>query len=367
MIQCDAKYYHGILLGTIMAFATVACTDDAPEINQKQIELLAIIRKVCDYQLDNPVARIDGPKKMWERAVFYLGVMATYQATDDNKYLEATQQWSEEQQFKIGPRKLHGDDQVIGQVYLALYDELKNEDLIQDIQASFDSSMEYSWQGRKIWNWCDGLFMAPPALAHLATVTQNTQYLDYMDSLWWDTYELLYDTEENLFYRDARYIDTVNVNGNKIFWSRGNGWAIAGIARVLTYLPPDDLRRVKYKEVFQNMAHAIAIRQDTSGLWTTGLNDSKEFPEPESSGTAFFTYAFAWGVNQNYLERDEFIPVIEHAWNGLVRNINDEGRLGRIQQPWHEPGVVYKDGHQEYGTGAFLMAGQELVQLYQDK
>ncbi len=359
------KYCLPIILG-IMTLTIAACTDNTPEITQEQSALINILRKVCDYQLDSPVARIDRPKEMWERAVFYLGVMATYQATDDRKYLSAALEWSEKQEFQIGPRKLHGDDQVMGQVYLALYDELKNPYMIQDIQASFDSSMMNHWQGRLVWNWCDGLFMAPPALAQLARITQSEKYITYMDSLWWETYEYLYDPEEHLFYRDARYKDTLNVNGQKIFWSRGNGWVIAGLARVLTFLPPDDLRRLKYIEVFQDMSYTIASRQGINGLWTTGLNDTEEFPELETSGTAFFTYAFAWGINQGYLEREIFMPVVQKAWDGLVNNVDDNGRLGRVQQPWDRPGVVYKDGHQEYGTGAFLIAGLEVALLYQN-
>ncbi|MEM6843533.1 MAG: glycoside hydrolase family 88 protein [Bacteroidota bacterium] len=358
------KYYCPIVFG-IIVLTVAACADNTPEIAQEQSALINILRKVCDYQLDSPVARIDGPKKMWERAVFYLGVMATYEVTHDRKYLDATWDWGKKQQFQIGPRKLHGDDQVLGQVYLTLYDEFKNPQMLRDIQASLDSSMLRLWQGRKVWNWCDGLFMAPPTLAHLAKITQNQQYTIYMDSLWWDTYDFLYDTEDHLFYRDARYKDTLNINGNKIFWSRGNGWVIAGITRVLNYLDVHDSRRLKYIQVFQEMAYAIAKRQGADGLWTTGLLDPDEFPESETSGTAFFTYAFAWGVNRGYLDSKLFIPIVENAWNGLLRNISEEGRLGRVQQPWHEPGVVYLDGHQEYGTGAFLMAGREVALLYQ--
>ncbi|MEQ9443840.1 MAG: glycoside hydrolase family 88 protein [Cyclobacteriaceae bacterium] len=350
----------------ILIGATLGCTDDAPEANQSDFrEIVSVLRKVCDYQLAHPVARVDGPKKMWERAVFYLGVMSTYQSTNDKRYLNAIWEWSQNQQFLIGPRKLHGDDQVLGQVYLALFDELKQLEMIRDIQVSFDSSMVHNWQGKKIWNWCDGLFMAPPALAHLAQITQNDKYINYMDSLWWDAYDLLYDTEEHLFYRDSRFKDTLNINGQKIFWSRGNGWVLAGIARMLTYLPPTAPGYSEYIRVFREMAQVIAARQRADGLWSSGLLDTEEFPEPETSGTAFFTYAFAWGINNGFLEKDIFMPIVEKAWNGLVQNVSQYGKLGSVQQPWDRPGPVYKDGHQEYGTGAFLLAGNELLTLYQ--
>ena len=61
---------------------------------------------------------------------------------------------------------------MIGQVYLELYDEYQDPAMIQDLVRTFDNLMQYSQQGRKVWNWCDGLFMkSPSAFAHLAQVT----------------------------------------------------------------------------------------------------------------------------------------------------------------------------------------------------
>ena len=51
-----------------------------------------------------------------------------------------------------------------------------------------------------------------------------------------DVTRQLLDRESGLYYRAPRYIGQRTANGRKIIWSRGNGWAFAGIARGLEYL-----------------------------------------------------------------------------------------------------------------------------------
>jgi len=89
-----------------------------------------------------------------------------------------------------------------------------------------------------LWWWCDALFMAPPVITLYAQHTGNEKYLDDMHTYYMETYNQLYDKEEHLFARDMRYLWDVNEkdikepNGKKIFWSRGNGWVIGGLAMV---------------------------------------------------------------------------------------------------------------------------------------
>src|SRR5690606_39956071 len=82
------------------------------------------------------------------------------------------------------------------------------------------------------WSWCDALFMAPPAFAKYYRLTGDEKYLDYLTEHWWKTSEYLYAQPENLFYRDDRFFDAKSPNGTKVFWSRGNGWVLAAIARI---------------------------------------------------------------------------------------------------------------------------------------
>jgi len=152
-------------------------------------------------------------------------------------------------------------------------------------------------------------------------------------------------------------------NGRKIFWSRGNGWVIAGIPRVLRYLPEDDPYYNRYVELFRTMAASIARVQGEDGLWRTNLADPDEYPMPETSGSAFFCYAMAWGVNNGVLEKQIYLPVVRKAWSGLVGAVSPEGKLGSVQvvSGWPEP--VSPENTHEYAVGAFLLAGSEVIKL----
>ncbi|HVZ17235.1 MAG TPA: glycoside hydrolase family 88 protein, partial [Terriglobales bacterium] len=214
-----------------------------------------------------------------------------------------------------------------------------------------------------VWWWCDALFMAPPAWARMYKITGERAYLDHMDRDWWLTSGKLYDPKENLYSRDASFLDKKEVNGQKLFWSRGNGWVMAGIVRVLQYMPKDYPSRSKYVEQLQQMADKVASLQGEDGLWRPGLLDSKAYPLPEVSGSAFFTYAIAWGINKKVLDRKRYEPVIEKAWHGLVSHVYQDGRLGCIQPIGAAPDSYKPTASYTYGVGAFLLAGSEVEKL----
>jgi rhamnogalacturonyl hydrolase YesR len=94
-----------------------------------------------------------------------------------------------------------------------------------------------------------------------------------------------------------------------------------------------------------------------------GLLDEDAYPLPENSGSAFFTYALAWGVNQGILDRHTYQPVVEKAWAGLLTHIYSDGRLGSIQPVGGAPGPYSETSSYVYGVGAFMLAGSEVYRL----
>jgi rhamnogalacturonyl hydrolase YesR len=211
------------------------------------------------------------------------------------------------------------------------------------------------------------LFMAPPALTRLAKATGDTRYLDYMDREWWLTSGHLYDPAAHLYSRDASYLDRHEKNGAKLFWSRGNGWVLGGLARVLPYMPADYPSRSRYVAQFREMAQAVAAIQGEDGLWRSGLLDSASYAHPEVSGSAFFTFALAWGINEGLLDRKTYEPVVARAWTGMLTHIYADGRLGSIQKIGAAPGELSPGGSYVYGVGAFLLAGSEVDKLAQHR
>ena len=214
-----------------------------------------------------------------------------------------------------------------------------------------------------IWWWCDALYMAPPAWSHLYKITGDTKYLAYLDHHWWLTAQYLYDPDEHLYYRDASFIGKKESNGKKVFWSRGEGWVMGGLARILQDIPKGYPSRAKYEQQFKEMAARIASLQGDDGLWRSGMLDPDAYVLPENSGSAFFTYALAWGVFSGTLDSATYAPVVAKAWKGLVSHIHADGRLDCVQQTGSGPAHYKASSSYVYGVGAFLLAGREVNRM----
>jgi rhamnogalacturonyl hydrolase YesR len=84
---------------------------------------------------------------------------------------------------------------------------------------------------------------------------------------------------------------------------------------------------------------------------------------PESSGTGFFCFGLAWGINHGILDRAEYLPAVKKAWAGLYRSVSPEGKVQFGQQVAAAPASVEKDSTHEYVTGTFLLAGSQVYKL----
>ena len=228
-----------------------------------------------------------------------------------------------------------------------------------------DTSLGFSQpdHGQELWSWCDALFMAPPTWLRLYAATGDEKYLNFAVTNFWRTTDFLYDKNENLFFRDSTFFKKTEANGQKVFWSRGNGWVFAGIVRALQYLPMNSPARPRFEQLFKDMAGKILSLQQADGLWRASLLDPQDFPTPEASGSALFTYGLAWGVNQGLLDRATFAPAVRKAWPALVGCVNADGRLTHVQPAGDRPVQFSADATSPYGGGVFLLAGSEVYRL----
>jgi rhamnogalacturonyl hydrolase YesR len=320
-------------------------------------------RKVADWELGWSQPYFD---REWTWSVLYAG----FTSLDDQKYRDAMEQMAEKFHWELRSEHPNADDQSIGQTYLEL-------DMLNPAQAKAEptrSALDDLLAGGAAripegqapipWWWCDALFMAPPVWSRMYAVTHEAKYLDYIDKHWQETSNLLYDPQRHLWYRDVTFLHKTNSQGNPIFWSRGNGWVIAGIARTLEYWQKDDPRRAHYENQLREMAAALAALQDKqSGLWHSDLLDAQDFPQPETSGSALITFAMAWGINHGLLDRGTYMPVVAKAWRGLVEQIYANGRLGNVQQTGAAPAHYLPGSSYDYGVGGFLLAGSEVEKL----
>lgn len=333
--------------------------DLSPKFKRSDIE--KALRKVADWQLDR--ARPDFNKD-WTYAALYAGFMALPTAVAGSRYQDAMLEMSKSFDWQLGPRIALADDQAIGQTYMQLYLEHHDPAMMAPTRQRFETVMQMPDNPAKpLWWWCDALFMAPPVLAELSKATGDRRYLTFLDREWSVTSAKLYDPAQHLFYRDASFLNQHEQNGRSIFWSRGNGWVMAGLVRVLEYMPQDDPLRSKYVHQLQEMAAAVAPLQGDDGLWRPGLLDADAYRLPENSGSAFITYALAYGVRKNFLDRKRYLPRVKKAWAGLLSHVYEDGRLGCIQPIGAAPGAFTATSSYVYGVGAYLLAGSEIYQL----
>jgi rhamnogalacturonyl hydrolase YesR len=289
-------------------------------------------------------------------------------------YSAALTDWAEKAKWSLLAQKsseTNADDLCIGQTYLDLYVAHPSPARIDPLKKRLDLFVEHinaepATATKITWFWCDALFMAPPVLARMSAVTGDQKYIDAMDTEYWRTVAALYDKEVHLFFRDGRFPEKKDARGKKIFWSRGNGWVLAGLARVLEYMPADYPTRPKYVALFKEMAAAIAPLQSSDGTWHSSLFDPTLFNGPETSGTSLFTYALAWGINNNLLDRKTYLPIIISAWRAMIADRRPDGLPGYVQSVAYQPNKTKPTGTQLYTTGTMLMDAVEIAKLPRD-
>ncbi|MFQ5526119.1 MAG: glycoside hydrolase family 105 protein [Thermoanaerobaculia bacterium] len=353
-------------IGLLVALTLSAgCGTEPRELGEGEDPLAAdriqeISRKVADWQL----AHSRREALEWTNAVFYSGVMAVYRLTGDDRYRAAMLEMGERNRWRLGSRFRHADDHAVAQTYLELYRLESDPRMHRAFRLSIERMIAEppDWpkphQTIDYW-WADALFMSPPALALLAEATGDEKYLALLDRLWRETHELLFDEAQGLYYRDLRFRNEAEPR----FWSRGNGWVLAGLARLLEVLPAERGGRGFYEETFRRLATRVVALQGSDGLWRSDLHGTVTSAPGESSGSALFCYALAWGVNRGLLTSEEAAPAARRAWVALYRNVDERGRLGWVQEPGAKPGSASSRDREPYGSGAFLLAAEQIAKL----
>ena len=317
----------------------------------------------------------------WDNAAYHTGNMEAYFLTGNEDFRVYSEAWAAHNRW-MGARSndrsrwkltygetddhvLFGDWQVCFQTYVDLYNLAPDDRKIRRAREVMEYEM--STPRRDYWWWSDGLYMVMPVMTKLYKVTHNRRYLDKLHEYLTYSDSIMFDADEHLYYRDAKYVYPrhKSTNGKKDFWARGDGWVLAGLAKVLQDLPTDYRHRDFFVQKFRDMAAAVARLQQPEGYWTRSMMDPAHAPGPETSGTAFFTYGMLWGVNNGYLDEATFRPVIEKAWKYLSETaLQKDGSVGYVQPIGEKaiPGQVV-DAHStaNFGTGAFLLAACEYV------
>ncbi len=321
---------------------------------------------------------IERPSNIWTRAVYYEGLIALYQTDKQQAYYDYALQWGEKHKWGLrgGIKTRNADNQCCGQTYIDMYliDNKQHPERVRDIKASVDSMMITGKMDD--WNWIDALQMGMPVFVKLGNLYNDTSYFRRMYEMYAFTKykhggKGLYNQAEKLWWRDKDFVPPYKEpNGDDCYWSRGNGWVVAALAKTLEALPKSDPHYNEYLQDFKDMCAALLPLQRTDGYWNVSLNDPNHFGGKEVSGTSLFIYGFAWGINNGILDKKIYGSSITKAWNAMCKEaVHKDGKLGYVQGTGKEP----KDGQpvsytntpdfEDYGLGCFLLAGTEIYRM----
>ncbi|MFT4204035.1 MAG: glycoside hydrolase family 88 protein [Chitinophagaceae bacterium] len=316
------------------------------------------------------------PSNIWTRAVYYEGLMELYRLNNNKQLLDYALLWGARHDWNLrgGYTTVNADDQACGQTYIDLFFLQKDSAKITNIKQSIDHTI----QSNRIdyWTWIDAIQMAMPVFAKLGKLyNDDTLYYNYMYRMYRHTRDVeaggLFNAKDGIWWRDKDFVPPYKEpNGQYCYWSRGNGWVVAALVRVLETIPKNEMHRKEYERDLIQMLKALKPLQRSDGFWNVSLLDSTHFGGKETSGTALFVYGYASAVNNGLLNAKEYLPVIRKAWNGMVNAaLHSDGFLGYVQGTGKEP----KDGQpvnynnvpdfEDYGLGCFLLAGSEVYQL----
>jgi unsaturated rhamnogalacturonyl hydrolase len=315
------------------------------------------------------------PSNIWTRAVYYEGLMALNEIDPQQKYLDYAIAWGENHRWNLrnAPKTRNGDDQACGQTYIDLYKIDPQPTRILGIKANIDTMLASS----KIddWWWIDALQMSMPVFARLGVMQNDNRYFERMYEMYNFTKTKhggngLFNPEEGLWWRDKDFVPPYKEpNGKNCYWSRGNGWVLMAMVRVLDIMPENAPHRQEYLDMFLQMCEALAKVQRTDGYWNVSLHDPENFGGQELTGSSMFVYGMAWGIRKGILDKEKYLPIVQKSWKAQLKAVHKNGFLGYVQGTGKEP----KDGQpvtfdsmpnfEDFGLGAFLLAGTEMMKL----
>lgn len=360
------------------AILSAASASAAPDTAKEAAKVRGIITKVNNHwQQTNPPET----RSFWDNAAYHTGNMEAYFLTGNEEWKDYSERWAEHNgwmgakgtdrsrwKYDYGETDDHvlfGDWQICFQTYADLYRILPDDCRIRRAREVMEYEM--STPRNDYWWWADGLYMVMPVMTKMHRITGNKKYLDKLYEYVLVSDSIMYDPDEALYYRDAKYVYPAHKSANrkKDFWARGDGWVLAGLAKVLKDVPADWEHRPFFTDKYVRMADAVVKLQQPGGYWSRSMMDEAHAPGPETSGTAFFTYGLLWGINNGYLDDARYLDAAKKGWKYLSEKaLQPDGSVGYVQPIGEKaiPGqVVDVHSTSNFGTGAFLLAACEYV------
>jgi len=356
--------------------------------------------KIPDYNGADMTVKLNDSG--WKDAVYYSGLSEAFFTTGDmNEYYFLRGVGNE---FKYlnnkGNRTPHGDNYQIGETYLQLNelrgaayktaDTFANAEYnlardMNDKKAPSVSGGEYidssrDWSHMGFW-WCDALYMAMNTYTLLSRMTGEEKYVQqcYEGYKYWKAE--LYNNTYDLWWRDSsqKKLLTNSVDpdtGSKypVFWSRGNAWVLAALAKQMMYLDPVKYPDIynEYKDDYLKLAASILKYQREDGTWNASIVDESYYGGKETTGTCGYIYGFCVGLELGLLDGNTYFPAVSKAYDCVVNEcMYESGQVGYMQTTGYQPQNYKSEDYSkelthEFGMGLFLLASSGMMRICSD-
>lgn len=208
--------------------------------------------------------------------------------------------------------------------------------------------------------WVDTLYMACPLLSALGRFHGRSEWIDDAVGQIVLYAKHLQDPASGLFYH---MWDWRTGERSPILWGRGNGWVLMSIADTVEVLKPGGPRFRELSAIATAMLAGLRKTHRPEGTWNTILDDPASYPE--ASAASMFCYGLIKLVRLKALPASDALAVARRAWSAVTERYVRDGIVTGVSAGT-DPGNAAKyrsirTGSQTWGTGAYLMAGSEML------
>ncbi len=338
----------------------------------------------------------------WKDAVYYSGKSEALMVTGDLDYYYFLRSVADDFGWTShgGRHTPHADHYQIGETYLmladlkgaeykiadtldsALYNINRPDDEWPDYGDVYNDRNKGEWQNLGFW-WCDALYMAMNSYTLASRLTGDSKYVEkaYEAYKYWKG--RLYNEDYDLWYRDKSQLPDKITTGHTdpdtgedypVFWSRGNAWVLAALAKQLEYLDENEYPDIyaTYKADYIELAGSILKYQRDDGTWNASIVDPDYYGGTETTGTCGFIYAYCVGLSLGILDGAEYYPAVKKAYDCVTTKcMFESGQVGYMQTTGYQPAnyrseEFSKEITHEFGMGLFMLACSGMMRICSD-
>lgn len=215
--------------------------------------------------------------------------------------------------------------------------------------------------------WLDDLFMSVPALAQMGSYTGEQKYYDDAVKQVLQFSQRMFDWEKGLYMHG--WVQEMDPHP-AFHWARANGWAVMTKVELLSILPQEHPGYESILKLLREHIRGLAAVQSGKGFWHQLLERSDTYLE--TSATAIYTYSIAKAINEGWIDKKVYGPMVILAWNAVATKVNEKGQVegtcvgtGMGFEPafyYYRPINVFA----AHGYGPVLLAGAEMIRLVEN-